>query len=201
VKRNLFKEADVRTPGSVSLVNGWNAAVEFAMYGENFRAAGRALVDQLQADETFMNSVSTSASFRSYPAFYLYRHAFELALKGIVVAGSGLVGQNINERAVYQNHSFGALGPDLERIFSQIGYGWDFGIEGYETIEDFRALLAELDEMDARSTLWRYPVTVKGTASMENEMCVSLIDFAATMDVLLEMLCGVTCSIRTPHQA
>lgn len=197
--RVLFKESDIRDPGSVDLWNGWDAAVEFGMYAENFQAAARALVHELMADSTFMHSLSSRASFQSYPVFYNYRHAFELALKGIIVAGADLLayeGEPMNEKAVYQNHSFGMLRPDLERVFEGIGWGWDLGVDGFETVEDFRALLAELDEFDAKSTLWRYPVTSKGTASMETQITVNVIDFAKTMESLLDVLADVPSIVR-----
>ena len=38
------------------------------------------------------------------------------------------------------------------------------------------------------STLWRYPVTVNGAASMETQRCVNLIEFATTMEALLDVL-------------
>jgi hypothetical protein len=190
-KAAIFRESDIRIAGSVDLWNGWDAAVEFGMYAENFQAAARALVHELMGDESFMRSASTSASFRAYPAFYLYRHAFELALKGIIVAGSDLLaynGEGVNEKVLYNSHSFGSLRPDLERVFEAIGWGWDLGVPGFETVEDFRALLAKLDEYDAKSTLWRYPVTGKGAASMENPRCVNLFEFAKTMEALLDLL-------------
>jgi hypothetical protein len=199
----LFKESDIRIAGSVDLWNGWDTAVEFGMYAENFQAAARALVHELMDDPSFMRGASSAASFRAYPAFYLYRHALELALKGIIVAGSDLLayeGDGVNEKALYQNHSFGMLRPDLERVFDAIGWGWDLGIPGFETVEDFRAMLAELDEFDAKSTLWRYPVTVKGVASMETQRCVNLIEFAETMEALLDLLSGVPSIVRDEVQ-
>jgi hypothetical protein len=202
-KRVLFKDSDIRIAGSVDLWNGWDAAVEFGMYAENFQAAARALVHELMDDDTFMRGASSAASFRAYPAFYLYRHALELALKGIIVAGSDLLayqGGGVNEKALYQNHSFGMLRPDLERVFDAIGWGWDLGVPGFETVEDFRAMLAELDEFDAKSTLWRYPVTVKGVASMETQMCVNLIEFAKTMEALLDLLSDVPSIVKDEVQ-
>ena len=200
----LFKESDIRIAGSVDLWNGRDAAVEFGMYAENFQAAARALVHELMEDASFMRcGASSAASFRAYPAFYLYRHALELALKGIIVAGSDYLayeGEAVNEKALYQNHSFGMLRPDLERVFDAIGWGWDLGIPGFETVEDFRAMLAELDEFDAKSTLWRYPVTVKGTASMDTQRCVNLIEFATTMEALLDLLSGVPSIVKDEVQ-
>jgi hypothetical protein len=202
-KRVLFKDSDIRIAGSVDLWNGWDAAVEFGMYAENFQAAARALVHELMDDDTFMRGASSAASFRAYPAFYLYRHALELALKGIIVAGSDLLayqGEGVNEKALYQSHSFGMLRPDVERVFDAIGWGWDLGVRGFETVEDFRAMLAELDEFDAKSTLWRYPVTVKGVASMETQMCVNLIEFAKTMEALLDLLSDVPSIVKDEVQ-
>jgi hypothetical protein len=61
-------------------------------------------------------------------------------------------------------------------------------------------MLTELDEFDAKSTLWRYPVTVKGTASMEKQRCVNLIEFAKTMDALLDLLSNVPSGVKDEVQ-
>jgi hypothetical protein len=170
--------------------NGWHPAIEFGMYAENFRAAARYLVKELSEDELFTHSASTTQSFRAYPAFYLYRHAFELALKGIIVAGADLVahlGGGMNE-ALYTNHGFKVLQLDLERVFEAIGWDWDLGIPGFKTVQDFRRVLAEFDEFDRSSAVCRYPVTAAGKASMEKQQCVNLFEFAETMEALLEVV-------------
>jgi hypothetical protein len=147
-------------------------------------------VKELSEDELFTHSASTTQSFRAYPAFYLYRHAFELALKGIIVAGADLLahqGDAVNEK-LYTNHGFQALQLDVEKVFKALGWDWDLGIPGFKTVQAFRRIIAEFDEFDRSSAVCRYPVTAAGRASMEKQQCVNLFEFADTMEALLEVV-------------
>src|SRR5438045_3502838 len=105
-RKTLFKDTDIRIAGSVSLQNGWIAAVEFGMLAESYREAAQAAVNALADDGVFTHSISTAQGFRAYPAIFLYRQALELTLKGILVAGSDLVeyeGGAIDLVALYHN--------------------------------------------------------------------------------------------------
>lgn len=189
--RTLFKDTDVRIAGSVALQNGWDAAVEFGMLADSYREAAQAVVNTLSADGVFPQSISTGNSFRAYPAFFLYRQALELTLKGIIVAGSELMeyeGRPVDMKALYQSHNFEKMRLDVERVFEATGWGWNFDIIGLRSVEDFRRLLAEFDEFDGSSSACRYPVDSAGKPSFAEQRSVNLYDFAETIDALLEVL-------------
>jgi hypothetical protein len=191
MKKMLFKDTDIRLAGSISLRNGWIAAVEFGMMAEAYREAAQAAVNALSEDEIFTHSSSTAQGFRAYPVIFLYRQALELTLKGIIVAGSDLVeyeGGEINLVALYHNHNFEKMRPDVERVFEAMGWDWNLGIPDFTTVGDFRKTLAEFDEFDGTSAVCRYPVNTDGTPSMEKERCINLFEFALTIDALLEVL-------------
>jgi hypothetical protein len=189
----LFSRSDIRIPATVDFWNGFDAAIEFSMYAEDFHAAARTLTRELlRRDDFKRGGMSTRSSFRAYPAFYLYRHSLELALKGVVVAGSDLLeyrGEPVDLPSIYRTHRLGGILPVVERVFDAVGWNWDLGIDGCRTLEGFRSLIEEVDEMDSRSALWRYPVRGDGEASMRSQSSVNLIRFTTTMDQLLEMLC------------
>ncbi|HEY2324755.1 MAG TPA: hypothetical protein VGJ82_17990 [Thermoanaerobaculia bacterium] len=190
-KKTLFKETDIRIPGSVALQNGWMTAAEFGMLAESYREAAQAVVNALSEDEVFASSMSLRQGIRAYPVFFLYRQALELTLKGIIVAGIELVehgGGKIDLDALYRTHNFEKLRPDLERVMEEMGWGWNLGIPGFTTIADFRRLLAEFDEFDGNSAVCRYPVNADGSPSMAEQRCINLFDFAETIDAVLEVL-------------
>ncbi|HEX7154376.1 MAG TPA: hypothetical protein VF618_23020 [Thermoanaerobaculia bacterium] len=190
-KKALFKDADIRTPGSIDLQNGWNEAVEFGMMAEAYREAAQAAVNALADDEIFPGSISSAQSFRAYPVFFLYRQALELTLKGIILAGKDLLeyeGEEIDLEKLYHNHNFEALRADVERVMDAMGWGWNLGIPGFTTVGDFRRLLAEFDAFDGTSAVCRYPVDTNGKPSVAERRCVNVFDFAATIDALLEVL-------------
>lgn len=190
-KKTLFKDTDIRIAGSVSLQNGWITAAEFGMLAESYREAAQAVVNTLADDEVFTHSISLRQGIRAYPVFFLYRQALELTVKGIIVAGMELVefqGESIDMEALYRNHNFEKMRPDLERVMEAMGWGWNLGIPGFTTVGDFRRLLAEFDEFDPTSAVSRYPVDTTGKPTMAEARCVNLFDFAMTIDAVLEVL-------------
>jgi hypothetical protein len=190
-KKTIFKDTDIRIAGSVDLQNGWSAAVEFGMMAAAYRQAALAAVNALSSDDIFQRSISTAESFRAYPVFFLYRQALELTLKGIILAGQDLVeyqGGEIDLEKLYHNHNFETMRPDVERVMEAMGWGWNLGIPGFTTINDFRRLLAEFDEFDESSAACRYPVDTHGKPSFAEQRCVNVFDFAETIDAFLEVL-------------
>lgn len=193
-RKTVFKDADMRDVGSVTLQNGWDAAYEFGLLSRCYHEAACAAVEALSKNEYFMQSMSTNASFRAFPVIFLYRQALELALKGVIVAGEDMLvvhGVPLDLREVYSSHSFGKLRPYVEAVFKAIGYGFDFGIKGYKSVEGFRKLLSEFDEFDATSTACRYPVDRAGNPSLQNWRCINIFDFAKEMDAILTILTDV----------
>jgi hypothetical protein len=198
-EKTLFKDSDIRIGGSVTLKNGWDAAIEFGILAEAYRESAQATVSALAADDVFSRLISAHQSFRAYPVFFLYRQALELTLKGIILAGADLIALEgeVDQAALYRNHNFERLRPDVEKVFEAIGWGWNFGIPGFQNIKDFRRLLSEFDEFDGTSTVCRYPVNGDGTPSIENGRCVNLFDFAETIDAVLEAMSHVPDTVQT----
>jgi len=187
----LFKPSDARMAGSITLQNGWDAAVELGMLAEAYQAAANAVVSELSGDKHFTRSISTASSFQAFPAIFLYRQALELALKGVITAGAPMLDSSDTDallQSVYGSHSFEKLRPLVEEIFAAIGWEFDFGIASFRSKQAFRKLLAEFDRFDPTSTACRYPVDSCGNPTMPAPLCINLYDFAAALDSILTLL-------------
>jgi hypothetical protein len=78
------------------------------------------------------------------------------------------------------------LCPEIERSFAALGLPYDFGVDGLRTINDFRRLLVDLDELEIR-----YPVDVGRNPAMGDRWVrFNLFEFAERMDAILEVLKG-----------
>ncbi len=101
--KSLFVDTG-RNHGSVLLNFVGAPQFEFGFYGEAFHAAGKALVQQLKKDRRFGLGLPLD-SFKALPIVYLYRHAMELYLKSIILAGAGVLPLRREQRWTLGNPS------------------------------------------------------------------------------------------------
>lgn len=168
---------------SGNTVLNWHRAPEkeFHLYGEAFWNAANTL---LQNEGLDMQPI---ASFDASVIVYLYRHAFELFLKEILIGRGGeLISPSPSpETVLNKNHSLTALLPDVRRIFVACGWecGWDtkFGSKTTVTFDDFTAVVKEFEGVDPSSFAFRYPVKKKDlTAHLNSHFTFSVRRFALT---------------------
>ena len=166
-KKRLFVDTK-QSHGTVVLNWVGTPEREFKFYGEAFHETGKALVGQLKNDPRFGLHGSPPDSFKALPIVYMYRHATELYLKGIILAGAGVLPlrgkRELDLKAVLITHSLLQLLQDVERIFEAFGWDWDFELRGFRSLADFRSVISELQSVDAQSYAFRYP-TQKGYRS------------------------------------
>ncbi len=138
-KRRLFADTK-RSHGTVVLNWVGTPEREFKWYGEAYHEAGKTLVEQLKNDPRFGLYGYPPDSFKALPIVYLYRHATELYLKGIILAGAGVLPlrgeQTLNLKTVLNTHSLRQLLHDVERIFEAFGWNWDFEVLDTRIIPD-----------------------------------------------------------------
>jgi len=168
---------------------------EYKWYGEAFHEAGKALVDQLKQENNpqFGLDGFPPDSFKALPIVYLYRHAMELYLKGIILLGGAILplrGQTgIDREAVFDTHVLQRILQDVERIFAAFGWGWDFELNGFRSLADFRSVIGQLDAV--KSDAWRYPTLKDGeTASLKRHFRFNLFEFCETLDPVYSVLDG-----------
>jgi len=196
-----FPERDTRYPGSVSLTT-YGEDIEFEIMGEHWHAALKGAVAKFRRnqgkDQIFWTSIG--GNYAAFPIIYNYRHVLELYLKGILVTGEPallLAGKPGISDAIFSDHSFGKLRPEIERIFDVLSVPYDLGVEGFKTKTDFRRLLADMDAMEIR-----YPIDKKRQPAMGNRfMCFNIFEFAAIMDEVLNALNGLRGAISYEVEA
>ena len=179
---------------------------EFTWYGEAFHQAAKSLVDQLRNDSRFGLYGPPPHSFKAVPIVYMYRHAMELYLKGIVLAGSEVLPLHgkpeVNLKSVLAVHKLQDLLRVVEQIFEAFGWDWDFALPRFRTLAAFRAAVAELDSIDAQSSAFRYPTQKDGTtASLESHFRFNLFDFCDTLDPVFPLLDGAAVGAHEELQA
>ena len=168
---------------------------EFTWYGEAFHQAAKSLVDQLRNDPRFGLYGPPPHSFKAVPIVYMYRHAMELYLKGIVLAGAEILllrGQSkVDLKTLLTIHKLRDVLRFVEQIFEAFGWNWDFALPRFRTLADFRAAVEELDSIDAQSFAFRYPTQKDGrTAALESHFRFNLFGFCDALDPLFPLLDG-----------
>jgi hypothetical protein len=165
-------------------VLNWHRAPEkeFYLYGEAFWKAAKTLLQQNEALDRW-----PGASFDASVIVYLYRHALELFLKGILI---GRGGELVDPPPVISaRHSLTKLLPDVRRIFVECGWDKTFGSKAVATFDDFTAIVEEFERADPSSFSFRYPVkTDLITGALDGHFTFSVRQFALTMDEVLNTL-------------
>jgi hypothetical protein len=138
---------------------------EFTWYGEAFHQAGKLLVEELEKDPRFGLHGFPPDWSRALPIVYMYRHALELYLKGIIVAGRDVLplrGKPPIDNRVFREHSLQELLSGVERVFEALNWDWNFREPGFRTVSDFRSMIGQFDAVDRKSSAFRYPVKEDG---------------------------------------
>jgi hypothetical protein len=167
-------------------VLNWHRAPgeEFDLYGEAFWKAAKILLQNGTLDRLPI------ASFDACVIVYLYRHALELFLKGVLIGrGAELVDPRPSPQTVVNaKHSLTKLLPDVRRIFVECGWDKTFGSQAGTTFDDFTAIVQEFERTDPSSFSFRYPVKKDLTGALDGHFTFSVRKFALIMDEVLSIL-------------
>ncbi|MGD0825969.1 MAG: hypothetical protein ABR908_15385 [Terriglobales bacterium] len=188
-QRRLFGMVGRKTRGTVVLNYAGTPQQEYTWYGEAFHEAGKSLVEQLRKDPHFG---APPDSFKAVPIMHLYRHAMELYLKGIVVMGGAILplrGQTKIDDEIFSTHGLQRILQDVERIFEAFGWDWNFELEAFRSIADFRSVIGQLDAVKADAL--RYPTLKDGkTAALQSNFRFNIFEFCETLDPIYPVLEG-----------
>ena len=203
-KTKLF-DAKSRPHGTVVL--NWHDAPEreFTPFAESFHVTARQAVAALRQDPHFGLYGSPLKDFRAYPIVFLYWHALELYMKAAILMGAPMLSMHgervIDRQRLLRTHSLDVLRQDLERVFDAFGWEWDLGIPNFKTLHDFRQVIGELEAVDAGSYAFRYPISRKGTPSLDSHFRFNLFEFCELLDELLPVFDGVETAAHEELQA
>lgn len=188
-QKRLFRMVGSKNHGAVVLNYVGTPQQEYTWYGEAFHEAGKSLIAQLRNDPHFGRPQD---SFKAVPIVHLYRHAMELYLKGIILMGRSILplcGQTEIDHNIFSTHEFKRILPAVERIFEAFGWDWNFELEAFRSIDDFRSVIKELDTVKADAL--RYPTLTDGkTAALQRNFRFNIFEFCETLDPLYPILEG-----------
>jgi len=166
---------------------------EFDVYAGAFHRAAKTLADK-------MFSRAGIHDLDACPIIFLYRHAFELYLKSVVLRGSKLLRllgkADIDDEVFLNDHSLIKLLPALKLIFEAVKWEWDFEKEGFHTYEDFCKLVNRLEEITSKSFAFRYPVSKNGESYLPLGYGIDMRNFCESMDFALGLLDGATTGLE-----
>jgi hypothetical protein len=121
----------------------------------------------------------------------LYRHALELALKGIIYSSAELAAWNRYtdvDLRLRNEHNLINLAATVSDLLALL-FPKDKGLQ--EAIEVVVETCAELSEIDPNSYSYRYPIDRQGGYSTRKHQIVNLRSFANRMSAVLDSLATV----------
>lgn len=165
-----------------------SAEREFGLYGSGFHEAARSLA------QTFLRKRGGFSDLEGLPIVYLYRHALELHLKGVVLAGQRLMrleGNSLSEDELWKllgGHNISALLPHVRKVFRYVNWAERIDCGPVKTFADIESVVRDLEAVDPQSFSFRYPTDKKGDASLVHHFGFSVSHFVSVMDPLIELL-------------
>jgi hypothetical protein len=126
-------------------------------------------------------------------------------MKAVILVGSPMLVikemAEIDRQRLLKTHSLDSLRGELERMFEAYGWEWDLGIPHYQSLDDFRKTIAEIQAVDAGSYAFRYPIDTKGSASLPSHFRFNLFEFCEVLDSLFPVLEGAAIGAYEELQA
>ena len=142
-------------------------------YAEGYRRAGEVLVQHIIDTER-------GQDYLIFPIVFLYRQAVEISLKYLIWTGNQL---HDREPSIPTHHRLVPLWKHCRPIIEQV---WPDGPK-----QDLDAVGKVLDQFEARdpiSTVFRYPVTKEGHASLAVNEQINILNFAEVAERVFTLL-------------
>jgi len=141
-------------------------------YARSFRMAANKLAGALEV------ASGPFSQFDACPVVFLYRHAFELNLKALVLgAGGNFLPTKPDPISVSKSLSLSWLQQFVCQIVTALKWEGSFKCDGIENLADFKAVIEDIDSVDPGPHSFRYP-----------EVPFNIREFATKVDALLELL-------------
>lgn len=108
----------------------------------------------------------------------------------------------VNLDKVLGDHGLEALRQDVERVFKACGWSGGLGVPHFETIEDFRRVIQEFQEIDPHPAVaFRYPVNRKQESMLRSGFRFDLFRLCEVLDELLPVLVNAASAARDAVEA
>jgi hypothetical protein len=172
---------------------------EFPYFAEAFHSVARRAVAALRRKRGFGNL--PHEDFKAYPIVFLYRHALELAMKTVILEGAELLQRNgdspVDLNRLLRQHGLQALRQDVERVFRACGWHRGFGVRHFRSIQDFRAVIRDLEELDPHPAVaFRYPVNRRRNPVLPPGFRFDLFWLSEVLDELVPLLINAAWGVR-----
>jgi hypothetical protein len=185
-KRLSHSRPLVRNPGHHNTASNWHngPGADFYVFAGAFHTAAKTLVANLDLDR------NARTVWDACPIIFLYRRAFELYLKAIVLGDETSVLKSKHDPvSIYRTHSLRRLAKTVCGIVKELGWEQGFTGDGVANLSDFIAIISEIDNVDLESYALRYPANLGKQGVVEHDnLNFSLRDFAKQMDAVLDLL-------------
>jgi hypothetical protein len=145
------------------------------LYAEAFHKGAKALAAAFRAEGNPL------AAFDASAVVFMYRHVLELHMKGIVLGeGGNFLGTKPDHISISKTHSVSWLAQFVCQIITALQWEKEFRCEGVETLDDFKAVIDEVNTVDSGYYTFRLPVDPQSKSSVG--------EFSRRMDALIGLL-------------
>lgn len=193
-KNRLFADSEI--PHGIVVLN-WHgqSEEEFKLFAKAYHQTAKEAIDRLREKKQFGLFGNPIDDFLAYPVVFLYRHALELNMKAVILAGTPMVqirGEKpIKRESVLRMHSLEKLRQAIESVFAAYDWKWDLGTPHFRSLTDFRKVITEFATVDAGSYTFRYPTDTEGKPALNDYFRFNIFDFCEALDDLLPVLNGL----------
>jgi hypothetical protein len=152
---------------------------DFKIFAKGYAQAGSALSKMLLQKNHF-------GDYEAYPVVFLYRHAFELYLKGFYYQARLIAGFKIcymDESKSVNKHRLEPLAKTFKEI-CKILFPDEKDLVSFA--EKVLIYAKEFEDIDKDSYSYRYPIKKNGDASTGKNQIINLSAFQSSMDELME---------------
>jgi hypothetical protein len=126
-------------------------------------------------------------------------------MKAVLIVGTKMLAlrcePEVDRKRLLSRHELDWLRSEVERVFVVYGWGWDSGNKHLLSVKDLRDVIAEFHKVDERSFAFRYPVTTKGEASLQEGFRFNVFHFADVLNGLFPTLLGAASGARYEYDA
>ncbi|OGC04431.1 hypothetical protein A2276_08675 [candidate division WOR-1 bacterium RIFOXYA12_FULL_43_27] len=181
--------------GNVVLNFRKDSLSEFGAYAEAYHEAGKLLVCRLDESEGY-------SDIQACPIVFLYRHALELYIKGIIIDGNNILSLLGKTPVVDTNdlgkHDLLPLIPAIKQVFTAIG--WLTENKGTKEVEEVVEIIKCFNGLDSNSFSFRYPVNKKGLSILSENFILNVVEFAKKADPVFDLLDGAIVGLSEEWQ-
>ena len=152
---------------------------DYFLFARAYHSAAKKLARSLDSEP------GPIPDFDLCPVLSAYRSAVEMNLKAIVLGNGGkFLATRPDELSVHKTRSLSWLAQFVVQIITALKWEEEFTTEGINDLGDFKAVVAEANEINATFQVFRCPADPERPEAMK----CAVLDFVRRLDALLELL-------------